>query len=553
MDRMKRLLWLVFLVSLMAVPDASAKQEQQEEAVLVGRISYVEGELLRYVSSNEDWVSTVKDTPIGIGDVLYSDENARAEFIIPNNTWIRIGGSTQIEIIRLESDLTEVDVTLGKARFYNKSSSNVIKAATPFGNVVAPPIATFDLYVGDESVQVVALQGKVKFVHITDDTEYEVIAGSSSILAGYQEITSTRGIVGDDWDSWNLQRDSLWRRRLEVKGDSVKYLPKSLNYEADTLENNGVWERVYYEGRYRYFWRPIYVSSSWAPFTEGRWTVWYGDNCWVPHEPFGYITHHYGNWVYVNRCRFWYWAPPVHRVKIGRGPFLNIGIRWYPGRVSWIYRDGYIGWIPLAPFERYYCRRYWGPRSVMVNKTSINIKNINVNNYCYKDHAVIIKQKDFYDVDNYRRVRIRNITRKTIIDGYHGAAVVDNRAVKNFRKIRNRFNFRNIDVKRKPHRSVIKRIRQKRLPNRQSVDGRGGLVRERVERIERVKPAKRAYVRTPKTTHKIKSVREANKPVKRTGSKMLHFNKRRTDIKKTRARQGSHTKKTGSAIRSRAK
>ena len=37
----------------------------------------------------------------------------KAEFILPNGTWVRIGGSTQIQIIALKPDVTEVDVASG--------------------------------------------------------------------------------------------------------------------------------------------------------------------------------------------------------------------------------------------------------------------------------------------------------------------------------------------------------------------------------------------------------------------------------------------------------
>ena len=529
MDTKKRLLWLTFLTFFIAVPITSAKQEQEEDAVLVGRISHVEGELLRYVPENEEWVATVIDTPFGIEDLLYANKNAKAEFIIPNSTWIRMGGNTQIQVIKLESDVTEVDVDSGTARFYNKSSSTVIKVTTPFGYVTAPPHTTFDLYVGEESLEVISLKGKVDFVHVTDKTGYEVRAESSSILADFKQITSIKGAVDDDWNSWNLKRDNLWEKRLAKKGDSKKYLPEGLYSEAYILEENGTWERVYYEGRYRYFWRPMYVSSDWAPFTVGRWTVWYGDHCWVPFEPFGYITHHYGNWVYISRCSCWYWAPPLHFVSIGVDPFFHIGFRWYPGRVAWIHRGIYIGWIPLAPFEPYYCRRYWGPRSIFFNRTHINI---NLNHYRYKHHACIVKQKIFYKVNNYRGVRERNIARKAVINNYRGTPVINSRVIKNFRKDKQKFNFRNIDVRQKPPSSVIKRIQDNKLKERHYLRERGSMVQKRVIQMDRDKRATHAYIKNPKASKKIISIREVPKSVKKTGFKRRQLNEPMVKVRK---------------------
>src|SRR5260370_41617612 len=86
---------LVFLL----VPCASA-----QEAVLVGRITHTEGQVLRFVPETQDWVATVQDAPFGMHDTLYTGPRARAEFMMPNGLWVRIGGSTQIQLLALQSD-----------------------------------------------------------------------------------------------------------------------------------------------------------------------------------------------------------------------------------------------------------------------------------------------------------------------------------------------------------------------------------------------------------------------------------------------------------------
>ena len=160
-----------------------------------------------------------------------------------------------------------------------------------------------------------------------------------------------------------------------MRGRSVEYLPPSLRDESYALEENGRWESVPYEGSSRWFWRPTTVAVGWSPFTAGRWTDWNGDQTWIPAEPFGYVTHHYGNWIYTRNS--WYWAPPVVSVRVGL-PLLNIGFFWSPGRVSWIHSGAYVGWVPLAPRETYYSHRHWGgPHEVVV--TNINITRININ------------------------------------------------------------------------------------------------------------------------------------------------------------------------------
>jgi len=118
-----RLCLAVFTIYLLAVPvDVSASQDP----ILVGHISHIEGQLFRFVSEGEtaepDWVLIRKDAPLGPPDIFYSDRASKAEFIFPNNTLVRIDDSTQIDVIAIADDLTELYMAAGTGRFYNRSS-----------------------------------------------------------------------------------------------------------------------------------------------------------------------------------------------------------------------------------------------------------------------------------------------------------------------------------------------------------------------------------------------------------------------------------------------
>ena len=359
--QVKRITWMIGLLVCLfpaAVMVVSPSSAADAPAVVVGRVYHIEGDLLRYVPEEKDWVAVVKDAPFGTEDTLFSGNRGMAEMIVPNGTWIRVGNSTQIQFIALDTDLSEMDVASGVARFYNKGSDTVIKATSPFGYVLADPGAVFDFYVGENSVEVVAVKGKVSFVHAATDARYDVSAGSPSILADQNQVSSGEGTVDPDWDRWNTDPRKLLggKGQGEEDGRSNIFHPASRT-KSYALEENGRWESVPYEGRSRWFWRPTTVAVGWSPFTAGRWTDWYGDQMWIPAEPFGYVTHHYGNWVYARN--YWYWAPPVVSVRVGL-PLLNIGFFWYPGRVSWIHSGAYVGWVPLAPRETYYSHRNWG-------------------------------------------------------------------------------------------------------------------------------------------------------------------------------------------------
>ena len=135
-------------------------QENQANDILVGRIAYIEGQLLRYMPDEDDWVLTDVDTPFGQYDNLFSSEDGKAEIIMPNNTLLRIGGDTQVQLIELTNEVTETDISSGTARLYNKSSSVEIKATTPFGDVIMPPDSVCDIYVHENQAEVVSLKAR---------------------------------------------------------------------------------------------------------------------------------------------------------------------------------------------------------------------------------------------------------------------------------------------------------------------------------------------------------------------------------------------------------
>lgn len=374
---------------------ALAEQDWEENGtVQVARISYIEGQLERYDPEMDEWVAIVANAPVGLNDQLYSGAGTRAEILMPNDTLLRIGSETQVHIVSLNEQLTEIDLTSGIARLYNNSNTAQIIAATPYGHVSAPAGAAFDLSVGEGSVQVNAVRDSVDFSHEASGARKMVIAGSTAVVADAMGVSTAGSTVDRAWDNWNREQESLWADRERRSGESVTYLPEPLHREAYVLDAHGTWQSVYYEGAYYRFWRPLHVGVHWAPFTVGTWTLWRGDRVWIPHEPFGYVTHHYGNWIYTRG--YWYWAPPVTHIMVHAGlPLLHIGFGWYPGRVAWISTGVQVGWFPLAPHEPYYCHYPWGRRAIVVAKGASPYHRSS-HHYRHRRHTVMVHQDHLF-------------------------------------------------------------------------------------------------------------------------------------------------------------
>ena len=253
--------------------------------------------------------------------------------------------------------------------------------------------------------------------------KYRVKGGAPSLIAESGRVVTGKGAIDPRWRSWNAERDQMYARLQERSTESVRYLPPNLDYQAPVLEEHGRWERVSYQGDYYHFWRPVYVAADWGPFTAGRWTVWYDDPCWIPAEPFGYLTHHYGNWILVRGV--WYWAPPVVRVKAHGHPFrlFPVPFAWYPGRVVWVHHSPFIGWVPLAPHEPYYGHRPWGPRVVLI--AAGHPGPLSINRYQYAGNAVVVPQTNFFTVTNYHPHKLGPIKRETILRDYRPVPVIN--------------------------------------------------------------------------------------------------------------------------------
>jgi hypothetical protein len=507
MKRWVKLIVCLFLVSLAMVPSVLAASVP---AITVGRVYYIEGDLLRYVPEEKDWVSMVKDAPFGTEDTLFSGNQGMAEMIVPNGTWVRVGDNTQIQFIALDTDLSEMDIASGVARFYNKSSRSVIKATSPFGYVLANPGAVFDFYVGENSVEVVTVKGKVSFIHTATNTRYDVSAGSPSILADQRQVSSGEGTVDPDWNRWNSTRETFWAAKARVKGRSFNYLPPNLQNESYALEENGRWERIPYEGSSRWFWRPTTIAAGWSPFTTGRWTDWDGDQVWIPAEPFGYVTHHYGNWIYTGNR--WYWAPPVVSVRVGL-PLLNIGFFWNPGRVSWIHSGAYVGWVPLAPRETYYSHRNWGgPHEVVVTNANISQINVNIGSYAYAGRAIVVPRDNFYGVNSYRNVQVARINPAAILKDYRAAPVVNNTVINNYTTNKQRYNFTNEAVKEKPHNTVVNRIEQNTPVIQREKKETAVAVQGQIKSVKEGKINREARIEAPRITNYVVPANEMNRP-----------------------------------------
>ena len=421
-------------------------QEKQEQAV-VGRITFLEKNLFRYLEDSKDWALAARDVPVGDGDVLYSDVQGRSELTFPNDTKIRINDKTKIKIDGVKENLTSVYVNSGAARIQNRSADTVVKIETPYGQVLSKQPSSFDVYVGDSSAIVTGINGTARFVD-GKNNQYDVKSDADSLLADQNSVASSRRYLDSRWDAWNRQMDG---EALKAEENPSPYLPTQLQSETQVLADNGNWEQLNYNGENANYWTPRNVAPDWSPFTVGRWTTWYGEQLWVPYERFGWVTHHHGGWIHHNGR--WYWRPPA------RGRWRVVP--WYPARVGWVHHGRYVGWVPLSAYEPYYGRRYWGPRTVIYNQRVV-VKNIEVHKYVNVNRVVVIDKDRLYGTHRrYQTVRDATVVKQVVNSGQ--AAPVVTRDVVRGANVKMEHHFANNgDLSRRPRADAVKEFEGRR-------------------------------------------------------------------------------------------
>jgi hypothetical protein len=418
----RNLLWIILLwASLICTAQPSYG------SILIGRITYAEGNVLTYSEEEEDWVEAGSNAPVGAEDGFYTEEGAKAELVFPNDTMLRMGELTEVEVLRIEKNFTEVYIRTGIVRAYSRGRNTLVKVGTAMGYVEIPSQGTVDFFVDDRSTEIVSLQEDILF-HKTVGADapetHRIRAGFNSLIFSLRHVETGTVLADTPWNRWCLERDTILEKQAAIRS---AHLPSSLQIYSHELEPYGEWGRMKYRGYYYWFWRPVHVNVGWTPFAKGRWKRWHREYVWVSAEPWGWCTHHYGNWINLHGA--WWWTPYIHTgVSFPGISLVNLHIHfgplfkpfWHPGRVAWISTTSHVGWIPLAPWESYYGCRKWGPRTVVVKKIG-NLKNRHrIGRYAYRDHSLIVSHQQFRRVSphtrhDYRKLMVRGVKRNAIL------------------------------------------------------------------------------------------------------------------------------------------
>src|SRR5262245_53784635 len=298
-----------------------------------GRVSAVVGDLLVRGPEDGDWCYLERNGVVDDDDVVWADDDSLAEIEMERGAWVRLAPDTRVEVRRLPP---AGEMRLKRGSVYvdlSDSADEGMSVRTPAGEVwiEAGSLSRIDLD-KDDRVRVLVRRGSAE---ADPDRGERRTALSGEMLVLHPDdprirLASIERAEFDDFDDWCDDRIAYYMDRRLPRGVR-HYLPGV--YE---LDDHGDW--VDYEGVT--YWRPRRVPEEWRPYSRGYWGTWAAEPTWIPSEPWGYTTCHYGRWIWAPRYG-WLWRP---------------GYTWGPAWVQWAHERDYVLWVPLDPDDRPVCR-----------------------------------------------------------------------------------------------------------------------------------------------------------------------------------------------------
>jgi len=367
-----------------AVFGAAAQQARADDAGPgVARISLIKGGVNIKRADSGDTLGAAINAPLGVGDYLSTQPDARTEVQLADRTSLRVGAGTQLRFTNLEAASNALQLAAGtvELRLFGNDAAHP-EIDTP--NVVVRPTekGRYRVSVDRDGNTLVTVRSGEADVAAQNTTQTLRAASSLEVSgdASNARVQTVAEIGRDGFDAWNDDRD-----RYEEAGADYAYVDPAI-VGADDLGRYGTWVD---EPDYGEVWHPTY-AAGWAPYHDGQW-VWepYYGWTWVGAEPWGWAPYHYGRWFYAaDEGWCWYPQPVVYEAPVYR-PALVAFFSF--GGLSFGF--GNIGWVPLAPYEPF--NPWWGNGygapvfnrvTSITNVTNVtNITNINtitnINNY----------------------------------------------------------------------------------------------------------------------------------------------------------------------------
>ena len=377
-------------VALWLRHDQNAKAEELQSAA---RVEQIDGQVainnLSADGATAEWVEAAPNTPVSVGDRIYTRGNSRAALAFSGRNFARLNDDTALDVLALSDRRTQLALRDGSALFDvgYLAPGGLFEVATPLGAVDFYEPGLYEVGLNDDgSAWISVLSGLAQVVGLAGSGQISkgemlTLLGQTAASVALSRIDP--GYAGGLVDNYYGYRypnlyDGRYRDYNAYLSDPYYFDPyrrySSYQYASDyipglyDLDPYGDWIDI--DG-YGYSWRPR-VDATWAPYQSGYWVndYPYGPT-WISDEPWGYAPYHYGRWAYINNQ--WFWIPE----RVNTQPL------YAPALVAFLpLNNNGIGWVPLAPGDPYAPRYYdanWQPHYLSrIDLTPQHVINVSV-------------------------------------------------------------------------------------------------------------------------------------------------------------------------------
>lgn len=327
-----------------SAPDGPDDIDPADAQHAVARLSFLSGDVNVQRGESTGTVAAAVNAPLVANDRIQTGTRSSAEIELDTGIVFRVAENSDLGFGALDSSGFQAQLGTGTVIY------RVVRPSQLAGELDTPNIAIRPL--GAVDLRVSVLPDGTTLVQVRAG-EAELIgpAGSEHLSAGHAysvhgnptepEFQETGLVPRDGFDGWSEARDSQL-----AQSQSAHYLPPGVAGGAD-LDANGSWV----PSEYGQVWTPSGMPATWSPYSNGFWTYenYYGWT-WVDYSSWGWAPYHYGRW-FRNANYGWCWWPGA---RVGVHP-------WRPALVGFYgWGGGYrgLGWVPLAPRERFH--PWWG-------------------------------------------------------------------------------------------------------------------------------------------------------------------------------------------------
>ena len=311
-----------------------------------GFVRIIEGRADLMQASSDTLIELVENYPLMVGDEIRVPYGSRVETVLPDGTYLRVAGDSELSFQRLalsadtEDRISVLRLLRGEVQLVLPNDTAEVEAFrvdTINASVYLHKRGTYRIRTdGTGWSEAVVREGFAEVV--TEQGSTIVRSAEQTTIEGHTtpQIRVSRAGVRDDLERWG---DDLLSK---VSPSDSRYVEPSLAYASAPLARSGHWVSV--SGRSA--WRP-YVGAGWRPYHDGWWMHTPSGLTWVSTEPWGWVTYHYGGWDFAPGWG-WVWYP---------GPVYT------PASVFWYWGPTYVGWVPRPYYTHYYWPRHypsWG-------------------------------------------------------------------------------------------------------------------------------------------------------------------------------------------------